>query len=1041
VLRPILFPVQGPALSGTGLGTPGLLFGRLPLGSGLIPARAIDYRARPWIRTIGYVPTGSPGLPAILRNPQTTVGAYDQDKIGPSPFLKLGPADYLMYHEGFTDDQQLPDTNFVMWSDSADGINWNHHATPTIFPTLAWHNGEVCPTEFLYNPDTNEFFLYYHGGNNSGPRQIGLATSPTGRPGTWTLYGTTPIFSNSSTGGAFDEAAVADVRVMRVSATEWHMIYEGFRVSDNKVQIGHAISPDGKVWTRAQTTPILPLGSGNDSDRVIGTDFDIDENGRIHIWYVGSDSGGTQRVLYAFSDDWKTWSRNQADVISSKSATSTEPDFTAIGDTLRHIRDDGILLFTQRAQNISTYVADAFGRIETRGLHWMPDQAVLQPTRPGRAFMNYLGATREYSQVPPAAKLMNSSVFTLWVDFRCPPGNTTREMYRETAAFNQLCYLRLTTAGKVDAWFRTPTNNAPITSTARYDDNQWHRAMFVRRSNADFELYVDGVSVGTSTVACGTDATATFCAWGNQHPSSGGSSEPLMGVMRQGVIIQGRALTPTEELDLWNGGADGGVLPAGVTATVWTKHGSGGKTGLDLAYSDATFGVTAVSGTTLVETAPRAVPPAPSGTNVAANVAALTLTGFAPTVTVSDNQNALAGIAALSLTGFAPTVFASDNKAALAGVGALSLAGFAPTVAISNNQSVAAGLGALSFTGFAPTVVIGVRALAGVGALTLSGFAPTVAVSNNQTVAAGLGALSLAGFAPTVAVSDNKTVAAGVAALSLTGFAPSVVIGFRSLAGVAALSLTGFAPTIAVSDNKSAAAGAGALSLTGFAPSVVIGVRALAGVGALALTGFAPSVAVSNHKVVLPGVGALSLAGFAPTVVATANQTVLAGQGALALTGFAPTVSSSNQTTAAPGTGALALAGFAPTVVATNHQIAAPGAGALALAGFAPALAISDHRIALPGAGLLALVGFAPTVVATANQIVAALTAALIFTGFAPTVLVQSPSQDLLLSEVALLVNDGRTALVSDRGAVALLADAGRTAMTCDRGATMLIPD
>jgi hypothetical protein len=62
-----------------------------------------------------------------------------------------------------------------------------------------------------------------------------------------------------------------------------------------------------------------------------------------------------------------------------------------------------------------------------------------------------------------------------------------------------------------------------------------------------------------------------------------------------------------------------------------------------------------------------------------------------------------------------------------ADVGALTLTGFAPTIRITISAN--ADVGSLVLTGLAPTVQTPIRVLAGLGQLTLTGFAPTIAVS------------------------------------------------------------------------------------------------------------------------------------------------------------------------------------------------------------------------------------------------------------------------------------------------------------------------
>ena len=67
------------------------------------------------------------------------------------------------------------------------------------------------------------------------------------------------------------------------------------------------------------------------------------------------------------------------------------------------------------------------------------------------------------------------------------------------------------------------TLRASFTSTNLFDDDLWHWLLLVRRSSGTFvELYVDGVSEGSSATNPGTNATSKTIKWGGQLNSSFG---------------------------------------------------------------------------------------------------------------------------------------------------------------------------------------------------------------------------------------------------------------------------------------------------------------------------------------------------------------------------------------------------------------------------------------------------------------------------------------------------------------------------------------
>jgi len=582
---------------------------------------AITYAATPFIR-----PAGVAKLPLILRNPQNDSTQLDFLKDGPSPGLKIGVLDYRLIFEAVSN-TPATNTSHIGFASSTDGWNYTKgdRSLWMASNTSSWESIVVCPDCFFWNPyagRAGEWWMYYHGGPYPGAGCVGLMTSPTAQPGTWTRYGTSPVISNGGV-GTVDGHGVSDAMVVCVGPTDYRMLYRATRDSDDKPQIACATSPDGKAWTKRGV--VIALNSGaNDANGTMSPFVYVDELGRSHAWYVGVDASQVQRVLYAFSDSatWSTWTTNQADVICSKSATSTDPDFDSIGDFIRCTPDDGLLIFTQQNGNQSTYTGDALGRLEGRGIYWIPKKCATTPARAGRAFTTASAFQR--ANINASAHLLNSTVYTLWTDFRVPPGNTDRTIYGEDAGVaNRTIYVAINPTGKVFLSHRgTAGASVSITSASRYDDNQWHRLLWVRRAAADFEAYVDGVSIGTIASNDGTDNSSVTISWGNWDPAVN-PDQPLLGLLRQSVTIAGTALTTTQELALWNNGADGGVLPNGVTATCWVKHGSGGSAGPDTAQNGASFGTT-VTGTTLVDTTPTTNGPLTSASTARATLVPMT---------------------------------------------------------------------------------------------------------------------------------------------------------------------------------------------------------------------------------------------------------------------------------------------------------------------------------------------------------------------------------------------------------------------------------
>jgi hypothetical protein len=235
------------------------------------------------------------------------------------------------------------------------------------------------------------------------------------------------------------------------------------------------------------------------------------------------------------------------------------------------------------------------------------------------------------------------------------------------------------------------------------------------------------------------------------------------------------------------------------------------------------------------------------GTSVSTNVGQLILTGFAPTINATNNQNVLSGVGALTLNGFAPVIASKINT----------------------------GLGQLTLNGFSPSINISVVASTQTGQAILTGFVPTVVATANITLNIGLGQLTLSGFAPTVAVSNNIRVSVGLGQLTLNGFSPTVNISQSAVTSTGELLLNGFEPTIVTTDNIIVTAGVGQLLVNGFEPSAIVNTSVVTNTGELILIGFEPTIIVLANTVLYPSFGELLLVGYSPRIRTTTKTQVI----------------------------------------------------------------------------------------------------------------------------------------------------------------------
>tara|TARA_S200002703_G_scaffold1263_1_gene2212 strand:+ start:12001 stop:13455 length:1455 start_codon:yes stop_codon:yes gene_type:complete len=200
------------------------------------------------------------------------------------------------------------------------------------------------------------------------------------------------------------------------------------------------------------------------------------------------------------------------------------------------------------------------------------------------------------------------------------------------------------------------------------------------------------------------------------------------------------------------------------------------------------------------------VPTARGGTGITVTPGSgsLTYTGYAPTVSVTNNKIVEVPAGSLTYTGYVPSVTASNHQTVEIPVGSLTYTGYAPSVAVDNNITVEIPVGSLTYTGYAPTVITPVSVEIPVGSLTYTGYAPTIDIAANKIVEVPAGSLTYTGYVPSVAVTENVLISVPAGSLTYIGYAPSILGTDAITVEVPSGSLTyiGYAPSIDISFTK-----------------------------------------------------------------------------------------------------------------------------------------------------------------------------------------------------------------------------------------------
>jgi predicted GH43/DUF377 family glycosyl hydrolase len=189
-----------------------------------------------------------------------------------------------VYHMWYTG--QSPTQSWLGYATSPDGRTWTRRsARPVLSPERPWEGVAVMCPHVLWDEKTNQYRMWYSGGQQHEPNAIGYATSNDGI--NWTKYGGSPIFA-ADRGNPWEQHKVTACQV--IPAGDWHlMFYIGFR-GENRAQIGLARSRDGITgWQRHPANPIIfPTAGAWDADACYKPFAIYDQpSDRWLLWYNG----------------------------------------------------------------------------------------------------------------------------------------------------------------------------------------------------------------------------------------------------------------------------------------------------------------------------------------------------------------------------------------------------------------------------------------------------------------------------------------------------------------------------------------------------------------------------------------------------------------------------------------------------------------------------------------------------------------------------------------------------------------------------------
>lgn len=445
--------------------------------------------------------------------------------------------------------------------------------SPVIEPARddAAENGETTFGTVFWHGPTNRWAVLGHVGNNSIARLIYLYQSTDGATGLAFERGSGNPIIGLGTGGAFDDASVADPKaILKPGTTTLVCLYAARSALGNLPTIGRATADLSNLSSWTKSGEVLGL-SGAPAWRANGVSpacLTYDKNLRLHLIAAGYNSSNVGSIGYLFSDnDGTTWSETGITnpVISAGGTNDADRE---IGDVVQGVADGDVLFFTYGGANVDSYSGAGGSPLDSPvgAILPMADEA---PVRTGKFHPSTTSPRSDTAMT--GTSLTTQTTSSVLVRFRAYRLSTTREyrhFYGEYgAASDKESFFRIeggagADAGKISCFVRTPTNFATLVSNVVVDDGVWHRMLYRRTGTAAHELWLDGVQVDSDATDISTDATVTSKYVGNHGDTA--VNEPSLCTVSDVVTIVGATVTWEQAEAIFATR----TFPAGVSAAV-----------------------------------------------------------------------------------------------------------------------------------------------------------------------------------------------------------------------------------------------------------------------------------------------------------------------------------------------------------------------------------------------------------------------------------------------------------------------------------------
>ncbi len=183
-----------------------------------------------------------------------------------------------MWYTGFIYNGKVLESR-IGYAVSKDGLNWKKYPSPILNFTEPWEKFNVQCPNVIFDENDNLFKMWYSGGEQYEPDEVGYAYSKDGI--NWTKYDGNPIFKP---GVGWEEKKIGSFQVVKINYT-YYAFYNAF---DRNVisRIGMAKSKDGINWVRNPGNPIIIQGmKGSWNDFHVYKPIALFNENKWLLWY------------------------------------------------------------------------------------------------------------------------------------------------------------------------------------------------------------------------------------------------------------------------------------------------------------------------------------------------------------------------------------------------------------------------------------------------------------------------------------------------------------------------------------------------------------------------------------------------------------------------------------------------------------------------------------------------------------------------------------------------------------------------------------